>query len=222
MPWFGCSRTSAAPRPRRSDYQARRGAREGESIHLNDRGRRRARHSSRCSPRGSSAAVLFAARPGTHEPLRGDAGTARRSPPVCRSISTSTTSSSRSSRTLSSRPTAARASHCWQHSTIPDLARALGVPAPPKWRAADRPGRSVRRRQTTLATSAALLPRTAAGDGACDRRPSARRAERRDDCEAGTGGAQQQTTASGSATIARFCGSLKFVAVHWRSSRAGS
>jgi hypothetical protein len=137
VPWFGCSRTSAAMKPR--DILIIRHAEEpekGESIHLNDRGRRRAEALVTLFPaRFQAPQFLFAARPTVHtnrsvetlEPLAEALG-------LSIDQHFDDVQFAKLARTLSEPAySGSRVLICWQHSTIPDLARALGVPAPPKW-----------------------------------------------------------------------------------------
>jgi hypothetical protein len=137
VPWIGCSRTSAAARPR--EILIIRHAEEpekGETIHLNDRGRRRAEALVTLFPaRFQAPQFLFAARPTVHtnrsvetlEPLAEALGLTidqhfddAQYVKLARTLAEPTYNSS-------------GVLICWQHSTIPELAQALGVPSPPKW-----------------------------------------------------------------------------------------
>jgi hypothetical protein len=138
VPWIGCnSRASAAPGPR--EILIIRHAEEpdkGESIHLNDRGRRRAEALVTLFPsRFQPPQFLFAARPTVHtnrsvETLQPLAAALR----LTIDQRFDDVQYAKLSRTLAEATYAGSGVLiCWQHSAIPDLARALGAPAPPKW-----------------------------------------------------------------------------------------
>jgi hypothetical protein len=135
VPWIGCSRTQAAAKPR--EILIIRHAEEPEKgIHLNDRGRRRAEALITLFPaRFQAPQFLFAARPTVHtnrsvetlEPLAGALG-------LTIDQHFDDVQYAKLAQTLAE-PTynSSGVLICWQHSTIPELAQALGVTKTPKW-----------------------------------------------------------------------------------------